>query len=142
MVADAPERAEFPMLKVTDANREKASTLLGSWLTDSIPVIGLGVGSKMSAKIWPLERYIQVVQNLSAMRSLRFVVLGGPEDEDAARSLIQSCPDAEVVNVAGSCSIFDSAAILGELDLYLGVYRDHASCGRHGVRNYCIIFGT
>ena len=54
------------------------------------------------------------------MRSLRFVVLGGPEDEDAARSLIQSCPDAEVVNVAGSCSIFDSAAILGELDLYLG----------------------
>ena len=67
---------------------EKASTLLGSWLTDSIPVIGLGVGSKMSAKIWPLERYIQVVQNLSAMRSLRFVVLSGPEDEDAARSLI------------------------------------------------------
>jgi ADP-heptose:LPS heptosyltransferase len=70
---------------------EKAEVYL--WL-DPLPPdkgrtwVGFGPGSKMPAKQWPLERFLDVGQNLIDRFDVWPVVFGGTEDaEDAARLL-------------------------------------------------------
>jgi len=112
-------RPEFPMLRATEKETEQARTLLK--VLQGELRLGLGIGSKMGSKLWPLERYEAVVRDLNLkMASVDFVVLGGPEDAAAAEQLIQALPEVSIINTAGRASIMCSAAILQELDLYVG----------------------
>jgi len=44
------------------------------------PWLAIGLGSKMPIKIWPYERYLDVVKHLIEKYDLWPVVFGGPED--------------------------------------------------------------
>ena len=84
------------------------------------PIIGLGPGSKMPAKRWPLDRFIETAKRLCrSLPEVHFIVLGGPEDcELGARLVAMIGP--QVVNWAGSLSVLESAEALRRCTLYLG----------------------
>lgn len=80
--------------------------------------IGVGPGSKMPAKRWPLERFADVVAGLIAQYDVWPVVFGGPEDR--ADGEILRAGWGRGYNAAGALSARASAMALKHCALYLG----------------------
>jgi ADP-heptose:LPS heptosyltransferase len=80
--------------------------------------IGLGPGSKMAAKRWPLERFVAVVAALINRHDVWPVVFGGMEDhEDGGRMVARW---GRGFNAAGTLSVRESAMALKQCVLYVG----------------------
>ncbi len=83
-------------------------------------VIALGPGSKMPAKCWPLERFVEVGRFLLGnIVKCRIVVFGGLEDRLLGEELKREL-GARAVNVAGRLSVLESAEGLRRCSLYVG----------------------
>lgn len=104
------------------ANERSRIDLL--WKDEGIPndavVIGLGPGSKMPAKRWPLERFKEVGRNLLANFSRCWLmVFGGSEDHLIGEEICRALGN-HVINVAGRLSVLESAEALRRCSLYVG----------------------
>jgi ADP-heptose:LPS heptosyltransferase len=111
--ADAP-----PELPVSDAARRKAEELLG----DGAPrVVGVHIGSpkSMYGKIWSAENWGKVCRLLGSPGAIRFVLLGGP-DEDGGAKRFGEALGGDFIDLAGRCSLSESFAALERCDLFLG----------------------
>lgn len=92
----------------------QAGVPLGSTL------VALGIGSKMPAKRWPLERFQEVgTALLAADPRLHLLVLGGSEDAAAGERLC-AVWGPRSANLAGSTDVIESAAVLQRCALYVG----------------------
>lgn len=80
--------------------------------------IGVAPGSRMPAKVWPEERFRDVVSRLVTRHDVWPVVLGGPEDSGAARRLIRDW--GRGFDGCGALSVREAAAALRRCALYLG----------------------
>lgn len=80
--------------------------------------IGVGPGSKMPSKRWPLERYAGVVEALIARKDVWPVVFGGLEDRASGDRLLAAW--GRGYNAAGALSVRGSAKAIGNCILYLG----------------------
>ena len=72
----------------------------------------------MPVKIWPEDRYREVVADLITEFDLWPVVFGGPEDRDRGDRLLRSWRRG--YNGAGALSLRSSASALARCRLYLG----------------------
>lgn len=89
---------------------------------------GLGPGlkvavypsSKLAMKIWPQDRYLQVIRWLRSRFDARVVLVGGREDAALNQELVQAAGDPAVTQVAGSLSIRQTIHLLSGFDLLLG----------------------
>ena len=80
--------------------------------------LGVGPGSKMPAKRWPLERFGKVVRQLILQHDIWPVVFGGREDRESGDRLLADW--GRGYNAAGALSVRASAAALQRCALYLG----------------------
>jgi heptosyltransferase-3 len=83
-------------------------------------IFGFGPGSKMAAKRWPLDRFIEVARTL--LRDLtraRVMIFGGPEDFPLGEEMKRVLGEL-VVNVAGQLTVLESAEALRRCCLYIG----------------------
>ena len=80
--------------------------------------LGVGPGSKMPAKRWPLDRFGEVVKELMARHDIWPVVFGGSEDRESGDRLLAGW--GRGYNAAGALSVRASAAALRQCALYLG----------------------
>jgi len=99
------------------------NTILDQWL-DKLPDdggktwVGFGPGSKMSAKIWPLERYATIGRKLIENHDIWPIVFGGPEDQAAGEKLLTEWGRGYVA--AGHLDIRSSVAALSRCIFYVG----------------------
>jgi ADP-heptose:LPS heptosyltransferase len=63
-----------------------------------------GSSARMAVKRWPAPNYTELALRL-VHHGLTPVVLGGPEEADAIRTIIDHCPEA--INLEGKTTIFD-----------------------------------
>jgi len=82
------------------------------------PVIGIGPGSKMTSKLWPIDRFIEIVRGLDAEFSPTFIVFGGPAEQDVCQQVADAAQVA--VNSAGKLTVRQSTAVFEYCQLYLG----------------------
>ncbi len=82
------------------------------------PWIGVGLGSKMPAKRWPLERFAAVIAALIAQHDVWPVIFGGPEDRADGKALLERL--GRGYNAAGALNIRASSMALRQCALYLG----------------------
>ena len=122
------ERSGIPMpspsdmrldLGITEAEREQVAR----WRTDlgddgGRLWIGVGPGSKMPVKIWPLERFSAVISRLIERYDVWPVVFGGPEDRDRGLRLVSDCGRGFVA--AGELDPRQAATALESCALYIG----------------------
>ena len=109
---------------VSPEEREGASVWVGSRCgLDSRPLIGVQLQSfaTKSHRDWPTEKFVDLLKRIrSRFGASRFVLLGDESGRkraiDVARRLGDSCALA-----AGEMGLRKSAAIMAELDLYIGV---------------------
>ena len=80
--------------------------------------LGVGPGSKMPAKRWPLERFGAVMQALVKRHDVWPVVFGGPEDRVAGEQLLAACGRGH--NAASRLGVRACALALRRCALYLG----------------------
>ncbi|MGJ0396975.1 MAG: glycosyltransferase family 9 protein [Methylocystis sp.] len=80
--------------------------------------IGVGPGSKMPAKRWPLQRFGEVVDRLIARYDIWPVALGGPEDRHDGDVLLARWGRGH--NAAGALSVRESSMALRSCALFVG----------------------
>jgi len=74
----------------------------------------------MPAKIWPLERYVELAARLSQeFPALNLVVLGG-KDASRAGDVLRQKVGGRIFNLAGKLSIYGSAEVLRHSVGYVG----------------------
>jgi len=77
--------------------------------------------STKARRDWPLDKFADLMQRLAARYPhLHFVILGDAATAPAAKHLQAALPDRVVV-AAGHFDLRASAALIGALDLYIGV---------------------
>lgn len=106
-------------LALTEAERCTADDWLESQLPlDSVPIVGIGPGSKWPSKCWPEIYYAELGRKLIDQFGIYPVVFGGPEDADIAKRLTQTWGRGSVA--AGVFNLRQAAAALRRCTFYLG----------------------
>jgi ADP-heptose:LPS heptosyltransferase len=80
--------------------------------------IGVGPGSKMPSKRWPVERFAAVIRSLIERHDVWPVVFGGGEDREIAEHLLREW--GRGYNAAGALSMRAACVALGNCRLFLG----------------------
>lgn len=106
---------------ISDAEAKAAQTLLAS--LNGRPVIGLVVESHPAGahRDWPIGHFVELVKQLiNEKPEARFVLIGGPISVFKVQALEQVL-GKHLLNLTGKLTLRQSAAVIGQLDLYLGV---------------------
>jgi heptosyltransferase-3 len=81
-------------------------------------LVGIGVGSKMQAKRWPLERFKEITMRMVDEHNVFPIFFGGSEDFESAQEIIEFCKIGS--NACGSLSLRGAIRALAECELYVG----------------------
>ena len=84
---------------------------------------GSNPGMQLTAKRWPLERYREIVRRLVHKLNAQVVLIGDKDDIPLNQSLLASLddlPQNSVLNLAGTTSFGESAALLERCNLFIG----------------------
>lgn len=109
-----------PFLCPSDSHRQKVDGLLAG-VPPGATLVGFGVGSKMPAKKWPRERYIEIANRLVRARPDVWIMFsGGREDFDEGETICGRMESRRVVNLAGKTDIIESAEALSRCSIYVG----------------------
>ena len=82
---------------------------------------GLVPGASVKRKQWPVELYIPFLQELAEREpEVSFVVLGGPGEGVLGDAVADALTAGRVLNLAGRTNFRQAAAVLRELELYIG----------------------
>jgi len=87
-------------------------------LRTDVPLVGVGVGSKMQSKQWGLDRFYEVLEGLNRELGVCPVFLGGAEDIASASSLIDRLGVGW--NACGEFTPLGSIRVLHACSFYLG----------------------
>ena len=109
-----------PKLWFTDAQTQKAQALV----PNGSPVLGIGPTANWAGKIWPAERFIELIKILTApdgiLPGARVAVFAAPGEEAQARPVFESIPTERRIDVIAKCDPGTAAAALARCDLYIG----------------------
>lgn len=81
-------------------------------------LLAVGPGSKMPAKMWPLERYGQVIKRLIKEFDIYPVIFGGPSDRAVGETLIAQW--GRGISASGHLNIREGIAAMRHCAFYLG----------------------
>jgi heptosyltransferase-3 len=122
----APVKGRALSYRITPEEQAQARSRLRTLLPGTARFVGLQLQSFPSKayRDWPVEKFHSLAQRLLQQDGIGIVVLGGPESvrigEDFARRLSAHFP-GRVASLAGQTTLREGAAVIGELDLYVGV---------------------
>ena len=107
-------------LLLTKEERKEAREWLASHIefNEQQILIGMGVGSKYPAKIWPRERFALLGRHIIDRLGGFPIIFGGPEDRELGNSLIDEWRGG--ANAAGELNVRQAAAALSFCRLYVG----------------------
>ncbi|MEA2576293.1 MAG: hypothetical protein QOH93_3591 [Chloroflexia bacterium] len=111
-------------IPVREEDKTAARSLLSYFGKErATPLLAIhpGAGAYSLARIWPVEGFGMVASGLINSHAANVVILGGPDEVEAASQLEQLVgEEGRVLNLAGRTSIHQTAAVLEECDLFLG----------------------
>ena len=85
----------------------------------ALPVIGLCVKTNDPMKTWPLEGYVRLVGRLSKELKAVVFITGSPSDRAYIEELLALLPPKSALNLAGTTSIRQVAALLARSTMYI-----------------------
>jgi ADP-heptose:LPS heptosyltransferase len=107
-------------LVLPEATRARAGEILAAHgLDPGAELVAVGPGSKMPAKVWPRERFVDVGRRILRSRRAHLLVLGGAEDKSLGDALC-SAWGTRCTNLAGALKIDEALAVLSHCVLYVG----------------------
>ncbi len=106
--------------------------------------------SSRSFKQWPLERWAELIRRLRSESQRGVVLLGGPEDRDAANQIERDIdarepsgsPSPPLMNLAGRTTLGEASAVVSLADLAVGVDTGLSHMAVAHGRPTVLIFGS
>lgn len=92
--------------------------------TRARPLIGVQMSSFPSKayRDWPVENFIDLAKHVLTTHPLAyFVILGGQDDLVRAKQFHHALPHSSTLAACGRLSLRETAALISQLDLYIGV---------------------
>lgn len=118
LVGSDGAKLQFPLLSVPGAARAAATRSLAP--LDGRRLVVVCPGSKMPAKLWPLDRYCDTLRRfLSKQDDAAVVLLGSPQEKTVCEAIVAIDP-SRVLNLAGDLSVEESAAVCEAAICYFG----------------------
>lgn len=115
----APD-TESPEVWLSDDDRCWAETALQEHdAREGAYLVCLGIGAGERVRLWPAERFGEIASWLIEQMDARIVIVGDARDRALAEPLARGS-GGRVVNLAGICSLRQSAAVLALCDLFVG----------------------
>lgn len=115
--ADAPPA---PRLWARESHLEAAEALV----PEGRPVLAVGPTANWTGKQWPIDRFIEAVDQLTApgglMPRARVAVLAAPDEREAAQPLLDSLPEERRIDLIGKGDLAVIGACLSRCALYIG----------------------
>jgi len=109
-----------PHMPISEHDRVSAVDVLGDSGSGPLIAIHPGAGAYSRARIWPVERFGEVARSLVKSYNAKVVILGGPDEVEAASKLEGMMNGHSVTNLAGRTSIHETAAVIERCDLFIG----------------------
>lgn len=115
-------------LYLSKDSENKAKILIQTYSLEK-GFIALGIGANSPQKIWPIERFVGLIQKIncelpSPLSQLPIVLLGDKNDYPLAQSLITQAKDIHlnlpILNLCGQLDLMTNAAILKQANLFIG----------------------
>jgi lipopolysaccharide heptosyltransferase II len=103
-----------PALRLPQSSRERARELLA---TGRRPFIGVHASGGRESKQWHLERFASVARALSGETGATIVLTGSKSDLEMVSRVEKQLDGIPVMNVAGTLSLTDLAALVEQLDV-------------------------
>ena len=83
--------------------------------------IALGIGGKLKEKIWPIERYILLLNRIFLFnKNLNVIIFGGLGDKNNANEIISNVNNTNIISLVDKTTIMQCASIISKCNLYLG----------------------
>ena len=102
------------------ADRDSISSLLfHKEGQDGAKFLALAPWSRSELKSWPLQRFVQLAEKLMHMRTIRVVLLGGPDDSRAAEQF-HFLESQGLINLVGKLSLRQVPELLRHIELLVG----------------------
>ncbi len=119
--AGAEMPASLFQLAIPESERRKAQERLArAGIPAGARLLGVGPGSKMPSKVWPLDRFREVGRRLLQDHpDLVLLVVGGRDDAERGEALCRAW-GSRAHNLAGELSPYGSAEVLRQCVAYLG----------------------
>ena len=111
-------RKQFYLAAETDGARQA----LGVWATSraACPLVGCIVGASTPDKVWPAEKWAEMVRLLIS-EGIHVILLGGKSEMEAAQQIQDAAGQSEnLLNWAGKSDLRDLASLLAACDVVVG----------------------
>ena len=106
-----------PDLVIPESDERAVDELLEAEGLGNRPMLGVNPGAAWPSKLWPVERFAEVVNTLRDEFGCDVVVTGSPDERALAARLCELAHGA--VNVAGRTSLKQLASLLGRTVLFV-----------------------
>lgn len=130
------EKPADPYIWFDSKNEKFADKILG--LNDSRPLLVIGPTANWSAKIWPIERFIELIGRLTSenmyLSNARIAVVGGPGEERIAAPVLDAIDPDRKIDLVGPVPFLDVAAVFKRSLIYIG--------NDSGLMHLCAATGT
>lgn len=119
------DKPAAPRIWLGPEHRAAADRALGpaSGTGDESPVLALGPTANWDAKIWPIDRFVDLARVLTgpggALEGARVAVVGGPGERAMAAPLLEAVAAQDLVDLM-EAPVLDTAAVLARSTLYIG----------------------
>lgn len=83
-------------------------------------ILAINPGASCPSKLWPVERFAQVAEKISALYGFKILILSGPKEMSLANKItLHHGIKGKVVNLAGKTSLSQTASIIKRCVLFI-----------------------
>ncbi|RWG76472.1 MAG: glycosyltransferase family 9 protein [Mesorhizobium sp.] len=112
-------RVRVPAIRPLPFETTRVLALLGKYLLRPKAFVAVHPGASFPGRRWQPERFAAAIDRIATETGLDVVVVGGPEEKEAADK-IMAAAKTPVVNMVGALSLETLLALLKEARLFVG----------------------
>ncbi|MEE9276383.1 MAG: glycosyltransferase family 9 protein [bacterium] len=114
----APDEKDGALELWPGPEEERRADMLASAPSGAGPLVGVNPGSDRPEKVWPEERFMEVMGALRREREARFLLTGGPA-EAALTARMAEALGPSAVDTVGRIGFQGTGALMRRMDLFL-----------------------
>lgn len=112
-------RVRFPAIRPLSFETTRALALMSKFHLRPNGFVAVHAGASFPGRRWQPERFAAVIDRISNETDLSVVLVGGPDENEAAEQIVAAA-SAPVVNLVGALALETLMALLKEARLFLG----------------------
>lgn len=111
------DRTAFDLV-INNNERKEVDNMLSEWLNDKRLIAGINPGAYRPSRMWPAERFKDIMGWLIENLSASIVVIGGDREGSIVEDIVRSLPEDRIKTVIG-IPIMKLAAVIEKTNIFI-----------------------